>query len=389
MPPSWQFDTQAQRLDWARRRYFEDGVRPTGLVSEAVLQSWARCQQARLDPLPAPAFNPVSAGRVHDLLARHRQLLQAAADEMLQLQHTLAGTQVVALLLNAGCMVLQASRLPDRSRTPLLAAAARPGVDLSEVRIGTNAPALAARSGGACVVRGSEHYASAIAPVHCAAAAIRGPDGRVAAVLDLSIEGAPFGFDAAQVAQWHAQAIENRLLLSSAGTRMVLRLHLQPAQLDSPQMGLAGLDDAGRLTWGNAAAQSTLGCNDLAGRSCDDMVGLPMAALEQLAHREAVRQVQLPNGLQAWLQCAWRRNDAAALRAAPGCPADTTPAGAAADPSATDGAQAHPTARLRDSHQHLVLHALRACGGNVSAAARMLGVSRGLVYRQRRLAAAD
>ena len=36
---------------------------------------------------------------------------------------------------------------------------------------------------------------------------------------------------------------------------------------------------------------------------------------------------------------------------------------------------------LRDSDRHLVSHTVQACGGNVSKAARSLGVSRGLVYR--------
>ena len=39
---------------------------------------------------------------------------------------------------------------------------------------------------------------------------------------------------------------------------------------------------------------------------------------------------------------------------------------------------------LRDTDRQLVAQTLRACGGNVSKAARTLGVSRGLVYRHLR-----
>jgi DNA-binding NtrC family response regulator len=41
-----------------------------------------------------------------------------------------------------------------------------------------------------------------------------------------------------------------------------------------------------------------------------------------------------------------------------------------------------PTAQtLRDNDRRVVEQTVRECGGNISKAARMLGVSRGLVYR--------
>jgi transcriptional regulator of acetoin/glycerol metabolism len=43
-------------------------------------------------------------------------------------------------------------------------------------------------------------------------------------------------------------------------------------------------------------------------------------------------------------------------------------------------------AKLREANLHLIATTLAACGGNVSRAARELGVSRGLVYRHLKLA---
>lgn len=377
--PPWFFDTPEQRLAWVRQRFFDDGVRPTGVVSEAVLQSWTRCLQAGLDPRRPPVFSPVSAGRLHDLQARHRRLLDAADAELQQLQRSLAGTAAVALLLDAGGRVLHTSRRPDATLTPVLAAAARPGVDLSEGQIGTNAPALAAIGAGPCLVRGAEHFAGAIAGVHCAAAAIRGPDGRVAAVLDISTEGGPFGFEAAQVVAWHATAIENQWLLADAATPLVLRLHMQPAQLDCTLVGMVGLDALGRLAWQNAAATAMLGRAG-AGQPAEALLGRPPAALRQLARRGGVQRLQLGNGLQVWLQADWRGShdiDPPPSAPSPAPAPDVEPPNAAASTKATPG-------RLRDTQRDLVQRALQACGGNVSAAARQLGVSRGLVYRHSR-----
>jgi hypothetical protein len=44
------FTSPEQRVALAHDRYFEHGERPSGLVSEAVLQSWTRCRSARRNP---------------------------------------------------------------------------------------------------------------------------------------------------------------------------------------------------------------------------------------------------------------------------------------------------------------------------------------------------
>ena len=62
-------------------------------------------------------------------------------------------------------------------------------------------------------------------------------------------------------------------------------------------------------------------------------------------------------------------------------PTPTRPAALAATPDA--GSQARAPGGLRETQRDLVRRVLQACGGNVSAAARQLGVSRGLVYRHR------
>ena len=48
-----------------------------------------------------------------------------------------------------------------------------------------------------------------------------------------------------------------------------------------------------------------------------------------------------------------------------------------------------PAATLRDNDRHLIVQTLQACEGNVSKAARKLGVSRGLIYRHLKQAKAE
>jgi len=54
------FSTPAERVELARRRYFEEGVAPSGVVSDAVFQSWARCQRLHADPGGEVDFQPVT-----------------------------------------------------------------------------------------------------------------------------------------------------------------------------------------------------------------------------------------------------------------------------------------------------------------------------------------
>jgi len=44
-------------------------------------------------------------------------------------------------------------------------------------------------------------------------------------------------------------------------------------------------------------------------------------------------------------------------------------------------AAAPPSGTLRDTDRQLIAQTVRACGGNVSKAARALGISRGRIYR--------
>ena len=59
--------TRAERVALARQQFFEEGVRPSGLVGEAVIQSWMRCTPRRSDRRRVVAFDAVTPSRA----ARH------------------------------------------------------------------------------------------------------------------------------------------------------------------------------------------------------------------------------------------------------------------------------------------------------------------------------
>ena len=365
------FSTAEQRLALARQRYFDEGVRPSGLVSEGVIQSWARCMHARRDPLEHIAFNPVTPSRVHSALARSRLMLQAAAADLAQLEQTLAGTPCTAILTDAHGVVVHATQSAADHGERLVPLARRVGVAIDEEHIGTGAPGVTIRTGQPCLVQGAEHFFGGLQMMHCAAAPIRDVHGQLAGVLDLSCEGRPFGFDAAAVVGLYATTIENQLLRAQSTEHLIIQLHTSAALLGTPMEGLAGVDANGRVAWVNNVGARLLGVAPSAlGQPTDAVFGLDARQLVALTRARSAGSHRLPNGLNVALAARLQARDGGAQ-----------PLFAAAPTPLAEAAAAPATATLRDRDRDLIARTVDDCGGNVSKAARRLGVSRGLVYR--------
>ena len=385
------FSTPQQRLALARQRFFEEGTRPSGLVADLVIQSWSRCVQARRDPGENIAFNPVTASRIHSALARSRQLLEAAATDLSQLETTLAGTSCSAILTDPHGVVVHATRSSANHQEVLMPLARRVGVNLAEAHVGTAAPSVTTHSGQACLVLGGEHFFNSLQRMYCAAAPIRDVQGRLAAVLDVTSEGQPFGFDAAAVVSMYATTIENQLLRAQSGDHIVVQLQTTASMLGTPMEGLAGLAADGSIAWANNVGARLLGVAQAEiGLSAEAVFGLDVNAFLRLTRMPCPSLQRLPNGLNVWLSARLQSRDGAtrlfkmpeAPAPAPAAARSEVPAPAAATAPATAFAIADNTAgTLRDNDRHLIHQTLRACDGNVSRAARKLGVSRGLVYR--------
>ncbi|MEQ1683898.1 MAG: helix-turn-helix domain-containing protein [Burkholderiaceae bacterium] len=395
LPAHLFFTTPQQRLALARQRFFEEGTRPSGLVSDLVIQSWSRCVQAHRDPDEAITFNPVTASRVHSALARSRQLLEAAATDLSQLETTLAGTSCSAILTDPHGVVVHATRSSANQQEVLMPLARRVGVNLAEAQTGTSAPGVTTQSGQACLVLGGEHFFDTLQHLYCAAAPIHDVHGRLAAVLDVTSEGQPFGFDAAAVVSMYATTIENQLLRAQSGDHIVVRLQTTTSMLGTPMEGLAGLAADGSIAWtNNVGARLTGVVQAQKGLRAEDVFGLDLNAMLRLTRMPTPSLHRLPNGLNVWLSAQLQARDGAArLFKVPDAPAPTPRAESAVAPVTVAPAPEQPApaftlalapdtaGTLRDNDRQLIHQTLLACDGNVSRAARKLGVSRGLVYR--------
>lgn len=387
--------SRPDRIALARERFFEGGQAPTGVVSEAVFESWARCLRLHGNPNERATFQPVTASRTQLALMKNRPLRQAWLDEVPRLEAMLSTSNCTAMLTDA-TGVLIGSTCVGRSHEELMPVATRLGVNLSEDAVGTTAPGVVARTGKPVCVQGGEHFFDSVKEMHCAAAPIRDIRGQLAGVLDLSSERIPFAFDAAAVAGLYAGAIENRLLVAQSTEHLVVRFQVAHDLLDSAMVALIGIDVGGRIAWENGVARSLLGGRAhtaaQAERWLEPSFGLPWEQLVALPAAGAA-PLALPNGLQVWARAEMRAPDGrrglvagmslpAVAPEPPGIPELT--AEPTAEPMAEPVADARAAKRLRESDLDLIRTTLQACGGNVSDAAKQLGVSRGLIYRRLR-----
>lgn len=390
------FSTQADRIALARQRYFEEGALPSGIVSDAVFQSWARCLRLKQDPRAQLEFQPVTASRAQLALQKNLLLRDAWLAEAGELDAVLGATHCGAMLTDPGGVLIGAtsSRRAHEKITPV---AHRIGVNFAEEAVGTTAPGIVARTGKQATVQGAEHFSVSVNVMYCAAAPIRNIHGNLAGVLDMSSEGIAFNFDAASVVGLYASSIENRLLVSQSVEHLIVRFQISPSMLDTPMACLMGVDMNGCIVWCNAAASRLLGMSpDGAQSGLSKVDEILQSSFSELASRRggSPSLLRLPNGLLVHVRCELQARDGHRQLFAVGNPAPEAPSveGPVDPPLLAESAQADAAespavdlaepASLRDADVDLIARTLKECGGNVSAAARKLRVSRGLIYRR-------
>jgi sigma-54 dependent transcriptional regulator, acetoin dehydrogenase operon transcriptional activator AcoR len=388
------FDRHEDRVALARRQYFEEGQVPSGVVPDAVLQSWGVCLRAKRSIAERVEFQPVSVSRSHLAMQKNAALCAVWQKELRALESTIKATGCEAILTDASGVLIGVAGGTEHHGS-VLKAAHRVGVNLSEAMVGTTAPGLVIRTGKVAMVRGGEHYFERVGHMHCAAAPIRDIHGQLTGVLDFSSEGAPFRFDVTSVLGYFASTIESRLVLAQSDQHLIVRLQMSEALLDTPLCGLVGVNLDGGVAWCNATAANLLGFPSSSpiesGLTTEHIFACSLSAL--LSMRGGGHMLRLPNGLSVCVRCELHAKDggqslvqiAAPHRLASGLNERDEPSTTPDVPATANARSLNPeessATTLRDADGDLIARTLVECKGNVSAASRKLKVSRGLIYR--------
>jgi sigma-54 dependent transcriptional regulator, acetoin dehydrogenase operon transcriptional activator AcoR len=393
------FANRDDRVLSAKRRYFENGTLPTGLVSEAILKSWARCNLSQQRPVDSIAFQAITKAQTQHSEQKNRILFAAWLKELPAISNALGSTHCSAILTDEKGVLIDVSR-SETSHLKIIPTAHRAGVQLSEDTVGTCAPGIVLQTSKPACVMGAEHYFDAVTPMYCAAAPILNTQGQLAGVLNISSEGRPFYFDPTTIVSMYAASIENRVLTSQSPEHLIVSFQFLPSLIDTPMAGILAFNLSGTLAWGNSAASQLLGIR-LSGmslnqeqqpeRCVEDFFDRSFAQLASLAGRGVV-SAQLRNGLQLFLVCALPHPNPTPKRFSvffepqTGDVANIT--GNALQAATIAVSTSIPIERslvgesLKQIDAQLIQKYLSQYKGNISQVAKKLKVSRGLIYRR-------
>ena len=345
-----------------------------------LLRSWQRCRDAGMREHERVNFELVSRAMLADLDEVHGGLVRRARPETERLAHALRGTGCVVLLFNQRGVVID--RLCQESATPsVLLAATRKGVNVSERCVGTTAPAISIAEGLPYLVGRDAHFFANVRPFFCVAAPIDSPAGERLGALDITAYDSVPSFDIYSLVVDAAASIENSLFQSSA-ERVVVRFHPRSELLGTPLEGLLLVDHDGRICGANRMAGRLL-ClprQGLLGRAFGELFDRRLQALFGRANGARADLVEMLThvGLQVMA-----RFECGLAEPGPGIVWPQGQPAAQAEPAGLAAPAAAPTGKMRELELQAIESTLTAFKGNVSAAARQLGISRNTIYRRR------
>lgn len=372
--------------------------------AQLIAASHDRCQAFGLNEHSPPDLRRLPANGLHELQQRNARLCAQALPVMDMLYEQLTHAQSMVLLTDASGCVLHAlgdAGFLERAQQVSLT----PGALWAEADKGTNAVGTALMTESATLVHGQEHYLRAMHFLTCSAAPIFDHKGALLGVIDVSGERRSYHPHTLALATMSARLIESQWFTDRFRQSTRLHFHNNPMGLGTLHEAQLALDEDGRILGANRRAMDLLGISAAALRreSLERLFGCSLGALAQLtrAQPELPQRLALRSrpgealyaklclamgGLD--LQRAQTRRElhespapSSISHASSGAQLGLPPASALPAPA---GPQAAAPPSLRQTELQAIAAAVEAAGGNLSAAARQLGIGRSTLYRKLR-----
>ncbi len=341
--------TDPSQVARAREVFFGAKGLPVDQVNHAILRSWIRCADMGLDARAAPCREAPTASEVRQLHERYEALWRICRSEMDALYNEARDLSGIVVLTNARGEVLDAVGDPGFAGKAA-EVALRPGAQWSEDGTGTNAIGTALAERRAVSVNGAEHYFQAHGVLSCAATPIIDPRGAVLGVLDISTPVTVQAGAALGLIRMAVEQIEHRLFRGGFEGCRTLRFQTDANLLGAAREGILAVRD-GVIVAANRRGLSLIGQSwDAIDRTrLDEVFELDGGELRPGTARGR-------DGRDFHLRVDDDGQGAPLLAAS--------------------------AARLDDVELSAIRQALDLHRGNVSAAARQLGIHRSTIYRR-------
>ncbi|WLH61132.1 sigma-54-dependent Fis family transcriptional regulator [Pseudomonas sp. FP2300] len=264
------------------------------LSHEAIIQaSWSRCRAFGLNHQSVPAFDPLPAQGIAQLLESQHSLVQTTHQEVLPYYEN--------ILSNSNCLIMLADNQgqvltswgTQRFIEPKLAHGFSAGASWMERCTGTNAIGTALACEQAVHIEHDEHFLKANRFMTGSAAPIFDAERKVIAVLDVSSDSYLPPSHTLGMVKMMSQTVENRLILNLfRGEHFQLTFNTGLNNLDSQWAGLLIFDESGQVLSANRRADNLLG------------LSLSRVSIESLFKVSLLELLNQPDGLPFALQAS-------------------------------------------------------------------------------------
>lgn len=359
--------------------------------------SHERCQAFGLASESRPDLRRLAPASLRELQQRNARLYAQALPVMDMLYEQLIHAQSMVLLTDASGCVLHALGDPgflERANQVALA----PGALWAEAEKGTNAVGTALMTETPTLVHGQEHYLRAMQFLTCSAAPIFDHRGALLGVIDVSGERRSYHPHTLALATMSARLIEAQWFADRFRHSSRLQFHSSPAALGTLHEGQLALDEDGRVLGANRRAMELLAPATPHRESLQSLFGLGLGTLAEAQARAgegATLALQPARGGPAPLHAklslsradlGQQRREARSIEPVPEplprTPRPAEPALTALAPAPATWAGSGGGASLRQTEKQAIAAAVQAAAGNLSEAARQLGIGRSTLYRK-------
>ncbi|XHS77195.1 GAF domain-containing protein [Burkholderiaceae bacterium UC74_6] len=360
-----------------------------GAQTQAILSSHARSAAFGLNPLTTPPPDLPTAEQLRSHRERHARLMAQAAPLMELLAEQLGLGRQLVLLADASGMILHLAGdagFIERMRVLGL----QVGALWSEAARGTNAVGTCLMSERPTMIHGAEHFLRALHMLSCVASPVLDHKGGLAGVIGIATERRGYHPHSLALVGMAGRMIEQACFEERFAASGRLHFHAEPTALGTPAQGQLAVDEEGRWLGADRRALELLG-DDMVRLRREGLASLFGLASPQLLEMACLRPLALPlpralHGYVTHLSFYYvpGRSTSGSMMDIT-LPDEAEGARAAYTLSATLSASQHlhdRTTTLREAELHAIHAAVQSCAGNLSMAARQLGIGRSTLYRK-------